>query len=107
MKFLIILLFSYGIAIGVGHAQDGATDCPDNIVLRFSDVEPILSQRCSGCHANGPSGSVYWSDYKTVLAMKDEIYLRVVTLRNMPMYTKMPESERNKIKLWIEQGAQE
>lgn len=103
MKFFIILLFSYGIAIGVGHAQDDATDYPDNIVLRFSDVEPILSQRCSGCHANGE----YWSDYKTVLAMKDKIYLRVITLRNMPMYTKMPESERNKIKLWIEQGAQE
>ncbi len=96
MKFLMILLFSY---VSQASSQES--------VLRFSDVEPILSQRCSGCHANGPSGSVYWSDYKTVLAMKDEIYLRVVTLRNMPMYTKMPESERNKIKLWIEQGAQE
>ncbi len=101
------LLLSCVFFLGISQAHECVDDSPKDIVLRFNDVEPIFSQRCSGCHANGPSGSVYWSDYKTVLAMKDEIYLRVITLRNMPMYTKMPESERNKIKLWIEQGAQE
>ena len=76
-------------------------------VFHFKDVEPIFEQRCVGCHANSSTGVVDWSDYKTVFAMREQIYLRVVTLKNMPMYSKMPQEERDLIKLWIDQGAQE
>ena len=73
----------------------------------FKDVQPIFEKRCSGCHASGSTGNINWSDYQTVFAMKEKIYLRVVELKNMPMYTKMPQEERDLIKVWIEQGAKE
>lgn len=75
--------------------------------LSFRDMRPLFEKRCSGCHANTTTGNVDWSDYQTVYSMKDEIYLRVVILKNMPMYTKMAQEERDLIKIWIEQGAQE
>ena len=76
-------------------------------LIQFKDVAPIFEKRCYGCHANASTGSINWSDYKTVFEMREQIYLKVVLLKSMPMYTKMPQDERNLIKLWIDQGAQE
>lgn len=76
-------------------------------LIYFKDVAPIFEKRCSGCHSSNSTGSINWSDYKTVFEMKEQIYLKVVSLKSMPLYSKMPQEERNLIKLWIEQGAQE
>lgn len=73
--------------------------------LNFNDVEPVFQKRCVGCHTTAATGTLDWSDYQTVFALKEQIYLRVVTLKNMPMYSKMPQEERDLISLWIEQGA--
>ncbi len=74
-------------------------------LIQFNEVEPIFEKRCVGCHANSPTGFENWSDYKTVYEMREQIYLKVVLLKSMPMYTKMPQAERDLIKLWIEEGA--
>ncbi len=76
-------------------------------LIQFKDVAPIFEKRCSGCHADASGGSVNWSDYKTVFEMREQIYLKVVTLKNMPLYSKMPQEERDLIMFWIDQGAQE
>ncbi len=81
-----------------------AQDAP---LVQFKDVAPVFEKRCYGCHASASTGSINWSDYKTVFEMREQIYLKVVTLKSMPLYTKMPQEERDLIKLWIEQGAQE
>jgi uncharacterized membrane protein len=75
--------------------------------LKFSNVKPIFENRCVACHLAVVSGNNDWSYFNNVYSKKEEIYLRVVTLKNMPLYTKMPQEERDLIKEWIEQGAQE
>jgi len=78
------------------------TDSDPEVTVTFKDVQPIFEKRCSGCHANLDA---YWSNYEFMYERREDIYLRVVVYRSMPLYSKMPEEERNLIKQWINQGS--
>lgn len=71
-------------------------------IVTFKDVQPIFEKRCAGCHA---TLDAYWSNYEFMYERREDIYLRVVVYRSMPLYSKMPEEERNLIKQWINQGS--
>jgi uncharacterized membrane protein len=100
MKLFLLIAFSLS-----AQATDLFTEIYEAREVSFEDVRPILEKRCVGCHSSNDSGD--WSHYRIAFSKRKEIYLRVVELRNMPLYSKMPEEERNLIKEWVEQGAKE
>lgn len=77
--------------------------------IAFDEIRPILENRCMNCHGHSSTGAIFidWSDYKVSYQLREELYLRVVELKNMPMYTKMPQLERDMIGLWVDQGAKQ
>ncbi len=78
-------------------------------IVGFDQIRPILESHCMNCHGQSSTGAVLidWSDYNVTFERRDELNLRVVELRNMPMYSKMPNEARETIRLWIEQGAKQ
>jgi uncharacterized membrane protein len=94
----------YGMAIvGLGFYSLLAKAEVVSVSVTFKDVQPILEKRCAGCHVS-PTGTLDFADYETAVRFKDDILLKVVELRSMPLYRRMPESERQLIRQWIEQG---
>ena len=77
--------------------------------ITFSDVQPIFEKRCANCHGHASSGALFidFTNYEVVFEKREELHLRVVELKNMPMYSSMPQAERDLIDLWIRQGAAE
>ncbi len=77
--------------------------------IAFDEVRPILENRCMNCHGHSSTGAIFidWTDYQVSFEKREELYLRVVELKNMPMYTKMPTLERELIGRWVEQGARQ
>ena len=77
--------------------------------IAFDEVRPILENRCMNCHGHSSTGAIFidWTDYQVSFEKREELYLRVVELKNMPMYTKMPVQEREMIGRWVEQGARQ
>ncbi len=75
--------------------------------LTFKDVQPIFEKRCANCHGHASSGALFidFTNYEVVFEKREELHLRVVELKNMPMYSAMPQAERDLINLWISQGA--
>ena len=72
-----------------------------------ADIEPIISLNCaySGCH-NSTDQSPPLTTYAEVSANADLILVEVVVDKTMPSGgPPLPKSERDKIQLWIEQGA--
>lgn len=70
--------------------------------VTFADVKPIFEFNCKYCHHQ----KVWdWTDYGTAFAKKDLIRQRVWVLRNMPLGREMPESDRARIRDWVDQGA--
>ena len=45
--------------------------------------------------------------YEVVFEKREELHLRVVELKNMPMYSAMPQAERDLIGRWILEGSVE
>ncbi len=77
--------------------------------LTFKDVQPIFEKRCANCHGHASTGALFidFTNYEVVFEKREELHLRVVELKNMPMYSAMPQAERDLIDLWIRQGAAE
>lgn len=77
--------------------------------LTFKDVQPIFEMRCANCHGHASSGALFidFTNYEVVFEKREELHLRVVELKNMPMYSAMPQSERDLIGRWIRDGAAE
>lgn len=100
---MLAILFMF---ISVAQA-DSNLDFRLDAEVGFDQIRPILESRCMNCHGQSSAGAVLidWSDYNAAFERREELNLRVVELRNMPMYSKMPNEEREIIRLWIEQGA--
>ena len=75
--------------------------------LTFEDVQPIFEKRCANCHGHAAAGAIFidFTNYEVVFEKREELHLRVVELKNMPMYSAMPQAERDLIDLWIRQGS--
>ena len=72
------------------------------------DVAPIIQTYCAsaGCHAEGVQVP-YLTTYSEVKASAGRIYIRAITIGDMPQYgsTALPELEKAKLKKWLEDGA--
>jgi len=88
-------------------------DCSETV--SFSQIYPIINERCVSCHSAQPTDDVWTSPpngivYDTpeqIAGLTDKIMQRVVITRTMPQNNKtgmLPE-ERALIRCWIEQGA--
>ena len=75
--------------------------------ITFKDVQPIFEKRCANCHGHASSGAILidFTNYEVVFNKREELHLRVVELKNMPMYSAMPQAERDLIDQWILQGS--
>ena len=108
MLAVIFLYISVAVADSTFDSKaELKVDLPLEQIISFDQIRPILENRCMNCHGHSSTGAIFidWSDYNVSFERRDELKLRVVELRNMPMYSKMPNQERELIRLWIEQGA--
>lgn len=83
--------------------------------VSFRQVQSIFESRCNSCHASHPTDDVWvtppngvtFEEPRQIIAMKDQIMMRVIVTETMPQANKtnMTAEERELIKRWILQGA--
>ncbi len=103
-------LFLIGVSIlFFSCARDRAQPIPQECTaISFSqEVLPLINQHCISCHYQG-SASGDLSDYIHIKQKVDDgsMKQRVVVQKDMPGTTALSITEIQKIKCWIEQGAQ-
>lgn len=73
-----------------------------------NDIKPIIKQQCGLCHNGMVREMPKLTNYENVYLVRDKIYKKVWTTREMPpMGGTMTLKERKMIKNWIETGADE
>ena len=80
----------------------------DSIISFRIDIVPILNLNCIGCHSTGDAQGDF-QNYDGVKAKADNGILkyRVCSVKDMPVPPgSISDADRQKIKCWIEQGAQ-
>jgi len=83
--------------------------------VSYTELQQIFQKRCISCHSEKPTDPVWTSaplgiKFDTpdqIKIMAERIMVRVVVTKTMPQgnTTKITDEEREKIRLWIEQGA--
>ena len=81
----------------------------------FSEIQPIIIQRCTPCHSKANTddvfivapGGVMFDTPEQILLHKDRIMNRAVITKTMPQgnKTRITKEERKKIATWYAQGA--
>ncbi len=87
----------------------------DAAEVRFSDVQPIIAQRCAVCHAEKPTfpgfvqppGGVLLDTPERIKATAQKIHQQAIATQTMPIgnLTKMTPEERTLLGKWLEAGA--
>ncbi|PJJ54887.1 urate hydroxylase PuuD [Hymenobacter chitinivorans] len=95
-------------------ASAGAAACTPNVSI--AQVNAIVQNRCVRCHSSNPTDEVFksapngvkYDSPEDIIRLKDKIMQRVVVTKTMPQNNKtnMTQEERDLIRCWIEQGAQ-
>lgn len=96
-------------------SSSGASAEPGLSVVSYSEVAPIVEQRCAACHADNPSitrfgkpaGGVALETPEQIKAQANRIKARAVQTQGMPVsnLTNMTEAERELLGRWIDAGA--
>lgn len=83
--------------------------------VKFSEVQPIIQNRCNQCHATNPTddeqkvppNGIVFETPEQIAKMSERIMFRVVQTKTMPQANKtgITDEERSIIGRWIEQGA--
>ncbi len=83
--------------------------------VAFGEVADIVHKRCTRCHSERPTDTVYHSapngvmfdNPDEIIRKASDIKQRAVTLKNMPLanVTGITDEERATIGAWIDQGA--
>lgn len=84
-----------------GEGENG--EDPEIVISYQTDVKPIFTNNCLGCHGNGgrfPDVSTYASVNLNANIIKSE-----VVSRSMPQGGSLTNDEIQKVKDWIEAGA--
>jgi uncharacterized membrane protein len=91
---------------GVSYVQGSGT---------FSQVEPVIAQRCLTCHSAQPSqpgfpvapAGVMFDQPDQIVARAQQIYQQAVVSKRMPLgnLTNMTQDERDLLGAWVQQGA--
>lgn len=84
------------------------TEC-DSTISYSSQIAPLITTYCIGCHSAGGPGSGDFSTYAGLKLKADNGTLknRIVDIKDMPQAGSPPlsEDERKLINCWIKQGA--
>jgi hypothetical protein len=85
-----------------------AVTCPATPPSYKTDVQPILENRCYGCH--GPSGvevsSFNLTDYADVLRLRGDVVSQITTCRMPPPDAGQPTAaERTTVDEWVQCNA--
>ena len=91
-------------------------DLSSDKIVTFSEVQPIIQQRCVSCHSSTPTdeiqkispNGIMFDSPEDIKKMAERILIRAVQTITKPQAnkTQMTEEERQIIGLWIQQGAQ-
>jgi uncharacterized membrane protein len=83
--------------------------------VKFSEVAPIIEQRCHTCHAAKPTflgfaaapKGVMFDTPESIQRQAAQIMAQAVTARAMPLgnITHITDEERGKIAAWVNAGA--
>ena len=92
-----------GTPAGPGQAQD-----KESVAIAYAQIQPVIAQRCYGCHGQAMQMKNIRLDSAALLAQNAQaVYQQAVVLKAMPMNnaTRITEDERALIKKWFEGGA--
>ena len=92
-----------GTPAGPGQAQD-----KESVAIAYAQIQPVIAQRCYGCHGQAMQMKNIRLDSAALLAQNAQaVYQQAVVLKAMPMNnaTRITEDERALIKKWFEAGA--
>ena len=103
------------VAVGVYLAPDDTPAAPRGQAASFADVQPIIRQRCAGCHATAPTqpgistapAGVLLDEPARIVSLARRINEQAVVLKAMPPgnVTGITEKERATIGAWFASGA--
>jgi len=89
-------------------AGTGANTGQASAAIGYAQIQPVIAQRCYGCHGQAMQMKNIRLDSAALLAQNAQaVYQQTVVLRAMPMNnaTQITEDERVLIKKWFESGA--
>ncbi len=89
-------------------AGTGADTAQASAAIGYAQIQPVIAQRCYGCHGQAMQMKNIRLDSAALLAQNAQaVYQQTVVLRAMPMNnaTQITEDERALIKKWFESGA--
>lgn len=95
---------------GASNAAAGtdADTAQASATIGYAQIQPVIAQRCYGCHGQAMQMKNIRLDSVALLAQYAQaVYQQAVVLRAMPMNnaTQITEDERGLIKKWFESGA--
>ncbi len=89
-------------------ASTSADTAQASAAIGYAQIQPVIAQRCYGCHGPAMQMKNIRLDSAALLAQHAQaVYQQAVVLRAMPMNnaTQITEDERGLIKKWFESGA--
>ena len=89
-------------------AGTGADTAQASAAIGYAQIQPVIAQRCYGCHGPAMQMKNIRLDSATLLAQHAQaVYQQTVVLRAMPINnaTQITEDERALVKRWFEGGA--
>jgi uncharacterized membrane protein len=92
----------------LGASSKALADGAASSAIGYAQIQPVIAQRCYGCHGQAMQMKNIRLDSAALLAQNAQaVYQQAVVLRAMPMNnaTQITEDERALIKKWFEGGA--
>ncbi len=112
IPFAVVCLIALVIVTVPTPSQKSIKNSPE---IQFSEIQPIIKQRCVVCHSAHPiddvqivaPNGIMFDNAEQVKKMSERILVRVVQTRTMPQGNKtgITDHERELIGTWIEQGS--
>jgi uncharacterized membrane protein len=90
--------------------RDQPNSCASIPASFKSDVLPIIKSKCAvgGCHDETAAGGYVWETFEQISKEKDRIFQQAIVLKRMPKGgPPLPIDESNKLRCWIDNGAQD
>ena len=104
MKSIILFFSAVGSIVAWADSPPSTgVALPTGVPSYSRDIQPMFKSRCTMCHGPGKMNPKDWTDYKTAVANKDVMKLRVVVQKTMPMGG-WDQPSRDKVGAWIDGG---
>ena len=89
-------------------SEPGPAMAKESVAIGYAQIQPVIAQRCYGCHGQSMQMKNIRLDSAALLAQNAQaVYQQTVVLRAMPINnaTRITEDERLLVKKWFEGGA--